>query len=83
MKKELNPVDSRFLGEGHNGKVYLLPDGKVIKIFFRSKVCKNEYYILNRVSCNKYYPKVFDYGDNYIIRECVHGICLKDYILQK
>ncbi len=31
-----------FLGSGHNGIVYLLPDKKVIKIFKEKKVCKKE-----------------------------------------
>ncbi len=39
-----------FLGEGHNGIVYELPNNKAIKIFQEAKCCKEEGEILRRVS---------------------------------
>lgn len=39
----------QFLGEGHNGIVYLLPDDKVIKIFKDKKVCESEFNILKKL----------------------------------
>lgn len=70
----------KMLGMGHNGIVYLLPDGKVIKICFSINSCKGEYYILNKVKGNKYFPKVYGMGGNYMIRDYIGGECLKDYI---
>lgn len=75
--------DCKFLGEGHNGCVYLMPDGRVIKIFKERKCCKNEYYILKSVNGSPRFPKVYSYGDNYIIREYVGGTCAREYIKEK
>jgi hypothetical protein len=38
--------DCKFLGEGHNGCVYLMPDGRVIKIFKEKGVDFKEWYML-------------------------------------
>src|SRR3712207_7241956 len=42
---------------------------------FRSdpKVCEREYDILRRTKKSKYFPKVYDVGENFIVREMVHG----------
>jgi len=36
---------SEFLGSGHNGIVYMLPNQRVIKIFKDKRVCGKEYSI--------------------------------------
>ncbi|KGO14833.1 protein kinase [Clostridium botulinum] len=71
-----------FLGSGHNGIVYLLPDKKVIKIFKEKKVCKREREILQKTNNSKYFPKVYDYGDYFILREYIRGERLDHYIKQ-
>jgi predicted Ser/Thr protein kinase len=70
----------KFLGQGRNGKVYLLPNGKALKIFFKEKNCEHEYEILKSVEGNKHFPKVYEYDGNCMIREYVSGILIKDYI---
>lgn len=77
-----NLLDCKFLGKGHNGIVFLLPNGKVIKICFTEKSCRSEYYILNKVKNNKYFPRTYGICGNYMIRDFVDGITLKDYIKQ-
>jgi len=78
----LNLAACKFLGEGRNGKVFLRPDGKVIKIC-RTKInCLKEYSILKKVNGNKYFPRVYKYHSQYMIRDFVGGICLKNYIKQ-
>lgn len=72
----------KLLGKGNNGSVYLMPDNKALKVFKRIDVCKKEYIILEKVSGNNYFPKVYEYGLNYIVRDCVDGISLTDYIKQ-
>ncbi|GAA0732260.1 serine/threonine-protein kinase [Clostridium oceanicum] len=71
-----------FLGSGHNGIVYMLPKNRVIKIFKDMKVCEQEYTILKRAGKNKskYFPKVYDRGSYYIVREYVGGKRLDKYI---
>jgi Predicted Ser/Thr protein kinase len=76
----INLFDCKKLGSGHNGVVYMLPEGKVIKICFSEESCKKEYYILDKVNGNKYFPKVYGICGNYMIRDYVGGTILKDYI---
>lgn len=77
---DVNLLDCKLLGKGHNGVVFLLPDGKVIKICFETESCRKEYFILNKVNNNKYFPHVYGMSGNYMIRDYVDGIILKDYI---
>ncbi|WPC43833.1 protein kinase [Clostridium sp. JS66] len=78
-----NPYDltnCQLLGKGHNGEVYLLPDGKVIKIGLNNKSFTGEYRILEKVNGNRYFPKIMEIGSNYMVRECVHGKILSKHI---
>ena len=79
MEKYLK--EGEVLGHGNNGIVYLLPSGKVMKIFGRKKVCDDEYYILKK-ACKKSsnFPKVYESGENYIIRDYVDGKRLDKYL---
>ncbi|WP_032122968.1 protein kinase [Clostridium amazonitimonense] len=77
---DINLLDCEFLGRGNNGIVYLLPDGNVIKICFEHKSFEREYAILEAVNGNKYFPRLYEVGGNYMIRECVPGESLSHYI---
>lgn len=77
---DINLLDCRPLGEGHNGIVYLLPEGKVIKICYEVNSCKKEYDILRKVKRNKYFPRVYGMVGNYMIRDYVDGITLKKHV---
>nr|WP_242851157.1 protein kinase [Clostridium novyi] len=70
----------KFLGEGHHGKVFLMEDGKVIKICTTVRSCKSEYLILKKVNGSKYFPRVYKYEYLYMIRDYVGGECMRDYI---
>jgi len=70
----------KYLGKGHSGKVYLMPDGRVIKIFKDNKTCRDEYNIYKAVERSHHFPKVHEIGDHCIIREFVSGINLSDYL---
>lgn len=72
-----------FLGEGHNGIVYELPNNKAIKIFQEEKCCKEEGDILKKVSRSKYFPKIYNTGKFYIVRDKVEGHRLDHYIKKK
>ncbi|MBW9145621.1 protein kinase [Clostridium sp. CM028] len=71
---------SEFLGSGHNGIVYLLPGKKVIKIFKDKKVCEGEYNILIKTRRSKYFPRVYEHGAYYIVRDYACGERLDKYI---
>ena len=45
-----------YLGEGHNGVVFLLPDNNVMKIFKSKDVLSDESSILYRTRKSKYFP---------------------------
>ncbi|MBB6215745.1 putative Ser/Thr protein kinase [Anaerosolibacter carboniphilus] len=77
---QINLLDCKLLGRGHNGIVYMLPEGKIIKICFEPESCEKEYAILKRVARSKYFPRVYGMNGNYMIRDYVEGIILKDYI---
>jgi predicted Ser/Thr protein kinase len=70
----------QFLGEGNHGKVFLISNDRIIKIFRDSKSCIFESFILNRINGNKHFPRIYDYDENYIIRDYVGGECLRKYI---
>lgn len=76
----LDLSDCKFLGEGNHGKVFLMEDGRVIKICTTVKSCKSEYLILKKVNGSKYFPRVYKYEYLYMIRDYVGGQCMRDYI---
>jgi RIO-like serine/threonine protein kinase len=71
---------SEFLGSGHNGIVYLLPNQRVIKIFKDKKICGKEYSIFMKTRKSKYFPKVYEHGGYYIVRDFASGQRLDKYI---
>lgn len=72
--------EAEFLGEGHNGIVYEVPGDKALKIFLDKKVCKEEARTLEKVKKSKYFPKIYKYGEYYVLREKVDGKRLDHYI---
>ncbi|MGG5462619.1 hypothetical protein [Clostridium sp. B9] len=78
LEKDLR--ECTYLGEGHNGVVFLLKDNRAIKIFKYDKVWKDESSILERVSKSRFFPKLYETGERYIVREFVDGICMDKYL---
>lgn len=75
---------SEVIGHGNNGIVYLLPNGKVMKVFSRSEVCDDEFSILKRASeKSKHFPKVYVKKSHYMIRDYVGGKRLDKYLRKK
>ncbi|CAM2961929.1 protein kinase [Hathewaya histolytica] len=70
----------KYLGCGHNGIVYILPKNRIVKFFNDENVCAKEYSILKRTRKSKCFPKVYDCGKNYIVRDFVNGHRLDHYI---
>lgn len=79
-KIEMALRDAKKIGEGHNGVVFLFKDGKTIKFFRRSGAWRDESYILKKVKGSKFFPKIIEVGDNYIVRDYVDGIRLDKYL---
>lgn len=73
--------NSELIGKGHNGIVYKLKSGKIMKVFKDSKTCKEEFETLKKASKTSLnFPKVYMKKTNYIIRDYVDGIRLDKYI---
>ncbi|MGL4655970.1 MAG: hypothetical protein ACRCWM_08805 [Sarcina sp.] len=71
---------AKKIGEGHNGVVFLFEDGRTIKFFRRHDSWQDESYILRKVEGSKYFPKVKEVGDNFIVRDYVEGERLDKYL---
>jgi len=80
LKNPFNLINCKFLGKGHNGAVYMLPNGNAIKVSYSDKDFAGEHEILEKVNGNKYFPKICEIGIDYMIRECVQGEILTKYI---
>lgn len=72
----------RLVGEGSQGKVYLIDNLRCIKIYHRPEFLPLELDILRKAHYEPQFPKVFEWGPNYMIREYIPGIGLKDYLLK-
>ncbi|MDO5518797.1 MAG: protein kinase [Clostridium sp.] len=75
--------EATYLGQGNNGVVYELPGNKVIKLFLSQKVCNDEGSILSKTKGSSYFPKLYNRGRLYIVREMVQGEQLDKYIKRK
>lgn len=72
-----------LLGTGTQGKVYKIDSEKCIKIFKNKKECKEELKTLIIAQADKHFPRLYEYGENYIIRECIDGTELDKYLLKE
>ena len=78
----LREEDLELIGEGSQGKVYLLGPSCCIKIYKRREFLQLELEILLKAYNEPQFPKVFDWGEDYMIREYIPGIGLKEYLKQ-
>jgi RIO-like serine/threonine protein kinase fused to N-terminal HTH domain len=69
-----------YIGHGKNGKVYLMPDGRVIKICKMEYACRSEYEVLKAAEGSPYFPRVYEKVGKAIIRDYVGGEVLPSYI---
>ncbi|WP_297421235.1 hypothetical protein [Clostridium sp.] len=76
----LNIKDLEFLGAGTQGKVYKINSEKCIKIFKRKEICADEIETLAIAQKDSHFPRLYSFGEDYIIRECIDGIELDKYL---
>lgn len=69
-----------FIGQGGQGKVYLLPDHKVIKVFKRESCCTDQLSTLQISSNSRFFPKVYDFDEYSIIIDYIDGIEIDKYL---
>ena len=75
---ELNKFE--YIGHGRNGKVYLMRDGRVIKVCKVEEVCRAEYETLKAAEGSPYFPRVYERIGKAMIRDYVPGEVLPVYI---
>jgi len=76
----INVKDLVFLGKGVEGRVFLTPDGNVLKAYSHGSLCKREYKVLKRVEGKKYFPKIIECKGQFMLREYVKGTPIREYI---
>lgn len=80
LNSDINIRDLEFIGKGTQGKVYRIDSQKCMKVFKSKKVCKDEFTTLLMAQGDIHFPSLYQYGENYIIREYVNGIELNEYL---
>lgn len=80
IKPNINVEDWELIGKGTQGIVYKIDFQKCIKIFKNKKDCNNEVKTLLMAQEDKHFPKLYEFGTNFIIREYINGIELNEYL---
>lgn len=80
MYEGLNIKELELLGSGTQGQVYRIDSQRCIKIFKRKRACRDEAQTLTMAQTDPHFPRLYEYGENYIIRECINGIQLSKYL---
>lgn len=76
----INIRNLEFIGKGTEGDVYKINSQRCIKIFKSKKTCKDEINALLMAQSDAHFPKIYEYGSNYIIREYINGIELNEFL---
>jgi RIO-like serine/threonine protein kinase len=68
------------IGRGIHGKVYKIDSKRCIKIFKKVEFYEKELETLRMVQNDEHFPKLYEWGDRYIVREYIEGIELDKYL---
>ena len=71
-----------LIGEGRQGRVYKLPNSKVLKVFYNKSSYQDQLNILLKGKDSRFFPRVFKYHNHSIIMEFIEGTPLSDYLLK-
>ena len=69
-----------FIGAGKHGEVYKIDDQRCIKIYRKRHYLRMELTALQRGAGAPFFPRVYDWGRDYIIREYASGTPLNEYL---
>lgn len=70
----------QLIGQGYEGKVYLLPENKVLKVYHTSASCESQLEILQKGKDSRFFPTIFQYDKCSIIMSFIHGSTLSKYL---
>jgi RIO-like serine/threonine protein kinase len=68
------------IGKGIHGRVYRLDSKRCMKIFKKMEFYEKELETLRMVQNDEHFPKLYEWGDRYIVREYIEGIELDKYL---
>jgi predicted Ser/Thr protein kinase len=72
--------DLLLLGDGSQGKVYLIDNWRCIKVYHRTEFLLPELEILLKARYEPQFSKVYEWGPDYMIREYIPGVGFKEYL---
>lgn len=78
--KPYNVEGLQCIGEGGQGKVYRINADRCVKIYRKEKYCMRELAALRRGEDEPVFPRVYEWGRNYLIREYIEGSPLSDHL---
>ncbi|PED05196.1 AarF/UbiB family protein [Bacillus pseudomycoides] len=70
----------KLIGDGKDGEVYQLTHDKCVKMFFLEETQKKELKALVIGQSSPIIPRLYEYGENYIVMEYIHGISLARHL---
>ncbi|WP_281659013.1 kinase [Halobacillus sp. Cin3] len=73
-KKDLAPYE--MIGDGKDGEIYKVADDKVVKYFFKEETWQRELEAMKIGQTSTIMPRLYEYGEHYIVMEFVQGISL-------
>ncbi|MCA1062625.1 kinase (plasmid) [Cytobacillus spongiae] len=65
-----------MIGDGKDGEIYKVAEDKVLKYFFREETHERELEAMKIGQASPIMPRLYEFGDNYIVMEFVKGISL-------
>lgn len=71
------------IGKGIHGRVYRIDLKTCIKVFKKKEFYEKELETLKMVQNDDHFPKLYKWGDKYIVREYIDGIELDKYLKKK
>ncbi|MGG2014774.1 AarF/UbiB family protein [Bacillus sp. S10(2024)] len=70
----------KLIGSGKDGEVYQLNDNKCVKIYYLEETRKKELKALAIGQSSPIIPRLYEYGENYIVMEYIRGISLARHL---
>jgi RIO-like serine/threonine protein kinase len=70
----------KLIGQGHEGRAYLLPENKVLKVFYNMDSCKAQIEILQKGQSSVFFPTLYDYDKYCIIMSFIAGNTVSHYL---
>jgi predicted Ser/Thr protein kinase len=80
LPDNLKIKDLKYIGEGNQGTVYLIDPLRCIKVYKKNKFFKGELAVLQQTKGEPRFPELYEWGDNYMIREYIPGVDLETHL---